>query len=491
MSQLLTVSRAARLAGVSRGAIQKKIKNGELPTFEGMVKPSDLLLSYPEARLEDNTVLERVMHIKNTAFAKRVQERVLPDAEVLAARLHELAQELVRIKHQKDQYAVVLKRLQHKFNEIEVGDKTDARNLLATIQAWFLEEVGHLQDQTYIPQPLLIKDSLLKVMAAHVLVQGSGHDFFVEGRDNLLESALRAGVALNYGCSDGSCGQCMAKVVSGQIKQMREPHYSLSSSEIERGYALMCCHTAVTDLVIQTRIANSPNEIPIQRLQAKTKVIAKPNASVAVLNLQTPPSHRFRFLAGQHARVVLASGQEEQLAIASCPCEDRHLQFHVPRMSRQDFSDHIFRELKIGDEVTINGPYGSYILREDTGHELLFIAYETGFAPIKSLMEHAMAVDPSESIHLYWYAHDAENHYMSNLCRAWSDALDNVHYTPLTISQFANIKFVDTFNAVGEKDINDFDVYISGPREFVDEVRKQLFALGLPEEQLFANVQKL
>ena len=52
MSRLLTLTRAARLAGVARGALQKKIISGELRTFEGMVAPVDLLRAYPQIRMD-------------------------------------------------------------------------------------------------------------------------------------------------------------------------------------------------------------------------------------------------------------------------------------------------------------------------------------------------------------------------------------------------------------------------------------------------------
>ncbi|HSJ96314.1 MAG TPA: ferredoxin, partial [Myxococcota bacterium] len=90
MPRYLTLSRAARLVGVRRGALQAKIRTGELAAFEGMVSEEDLLRAYPEAHLEDNAVLERLEAIKEAAFARRVRERVLPSAEVLMARLAEL-----------------------------------------------------------------------------------------------------------------------------------------------------------------------------------------------------------------------------------------------------------------------------------------------------------------------------------------------------------------------------------------------------------------
>ena len=94
MPRLLTLQRAARLVGVRRGALQSKIRSGELAAFEGMVAAEDLLRAYPQARLEDHSGLERFEAIKDSAFARRMRERLLPSAEALLARLGELSLEL-------------------------------------------------------------------------------------------------------------------------------------------------------------------------------------------------------------------------------------------------------------------------------------------------------------------------------------------------------------------------------------------------------------
>ena len=72
MSQLLTLTRAARLVGITRGVLQRRIKRGELATFEGMVTLEELLRAYPEAesRVADDAVLERLERIKDNALTK-------------------------------------------------------------------------------------------------------------------------------------------------------------------------------------------------------------------------------------------------------------------------------------------------------------------------------------------------------------------------------------------------------------------------------------
>ena len=81
------------------------------------------------------------------------------------------------------------------------------------------------------PRALRMQQDFLRIMTAHVQLMPSGHEFFVEGSDNLLEAALRAGLALDYGCSAGSCGKCKAKVLSGQVQKTRHSDYVLSAAE--------------------------------------------------------------------------------------------------------------------------------------------------------------------------------------------------------------------------------------------------------------------
>lgn len=71
MNRFLSVAKAARIAGVSRGTIQKEIRDGTLPTFEGKVSEHDLKTVYPEIKLEDEAVLERMARLQHNALFKQ------------------------------------------------------------------------------------------------------------------------------------------------------------------------------------------------------------------------------------------------------------------------------------------------------------------------------------------------------------------------------------------------------------------------------------
>ena len=81
--RLLSVARAARLAGVSRGEIQRRIRSGELRTFEGMVALSNLSSVYPVVALHEDAAVERVRRIQEGAVHKLQRTHALTRDELL------------------------------------------------------------------------------------------------------------------------------------------------------------------------------------------------------------------------------------------------------------------------------------------------------------------------------------------------------------------------------------------------------------------------
>lgn len=484
MSQLLALHRAARIVGVSRGELQKKIKVGALRSSEGLISTEDLLAAYPETKFQEDLIAEHFARLKDEAFAKRVREHVLPDKEVLAARLYEQSRELADVRNHLQRYHSVLVRMQERVQQM---GKTAGANdgALAALDDWLngqLEEVLN----TEAPDPLSVMDDYLRVVSAHVVLRPSGHEFFVEGSDTILEAALRAGLALNYGCSNGNCGLCKARVVSGQIQKVRHFDYVLSEAEKNMGYALMCCHAPVTDLTLEALEAAGPSDIPQQEIKTRVKSLQLLKDDLMLVHLQTPRTNRLRFLAGQ--RVTLSSDDTAaaEFGVASCPCDDRNLQFHVRNTPDNKFAERVFHGLKNGDTVTVRGPFGNFVLREDSPRPLLFIACDTGFAPIKSLIEHAMALDVAETMHLYWLSTFPSGHYQSNLCRSWTDALDNFHYTEVSVNSLAQDEIGSSLQTIADNEpaLAEFEVYVAGPEPFVTAARGWLIQRGLPEVQL-------
>ncbi len=498
MARYLTLSRAARLVGVSRGVLQKKIRSGGLSTFEGEVEIDELLRAYPDTRMEDNTMLERVERIMENALTKIVREGAAPlDAGTLAARVGSLSGELAQSRADADSYETLINDLQAFLKDL--AQRPDAGAGAQQVQAWLTAALA--ARQTPLPRPLMARDAFLRVMVANVKLSPSGHDFFVDGADSLLEAALHGGRALDYGCSDGSCGRCRARVVSGRTRQLWPQSYPLSKAEQAAGEVLMCCHTAVTDLVLEAVEAVEPTDIPPQSFEARIQSIEHSSAPMCILHLRTPRSHRLRFMAGQHVSLAMAGLPAERHPVASCPCDDRHLEFHLPLNAGSALAQHVAEAAGEGDTVALQGPMGEATLPEDMHGPLVFVAWDNGFAPVKGLIEHALALDLAESIHLYWVQSAAMPSSLENRCRAWADALDPFHYHPMALSAAQRTRLAEDSTGLMEAvlgevkdrlaadgdELEDVQLYLAGPAALTELAQRWLPRQGLEAVRLRVN----
>lgn len=481
MDHYLSLSRAAHLVGVKRGALQKRIQAGELITFEGMLFIDDLLKVYPQTQLEDNTMIERSAIIKDQAVGKYVHElSVLPSPEVLAARARKLSNELTDSQVLAKKYIAIAETLQSKLEQISNDDSK-----LFEINTWLNDAIKAPTYGDTTKDNLIASDTLLSLMTAHIRILPSGHDFFVEGTSNLLEAGLRSGLALNYACSNGNCGKCKARVVSGEVNKISSHDYVISDADKADGHILMCCNAAVTDVTLEAIEAGSANDIPQQSLTAKVKKLDTTRDDVALLHLKTPRTQRLRFLAGQYVSLGGIDYPVSEQSVSSCPCDDMNLHFQIPKIAGNDFSDFVFNQLQNGDDLNVNGPNGNFVLNENSHHSLTFIAWHTGFAPIRSLVEHAMALDVAETINFVWITEKDEDRYLDNLCRSWKDALDNFTYTTI-LADLNNSNAESTVNSIIENidELNQSDIYVAGNTTLLDNCTKVLKQKQFNLEQL-------
>ena len=346
-------------------------------------------------------------------------------------------------------------------------------------------------------------------MTHKVTVQPSGREFQVEDGEPVLEAALRAGVSLRYNCSNGTCGDCRARLLAGEVGEELPHDYVVRQAERDRGTVLLCSITAGSDLVIEAREASDAADIAPETVATTVHKLERPTDDVVVMELRTPRSQTLRFLAGQHATIRLDGLAPRNKSIASCPCNGRYLQFHVRQVSGDPFSELVFSGLKPRQKVEIEGPFGRFTLNETSRRPLIFLAYETGFASIKSLVEHAIALEKAQPMHMYWIARHDGDHYLANYCRSWQDALDDFHFallstdavpicetgrSVLSAQESSSLSPPERHMALAgaqviadHPDLSGFDVYASGPESILTAGKRLLLDHGLPEQRLFVD----
>lgn len=473
MTRYITLSKAARLVGVKRATLQKQIRQGELSTFEGMLDVSELLRAYPETRMEDNTMIERVERFMEQAFAKAMRhEAEAMDLHTLARRVSLLSQELAAAKSEIHRYSELLEQIKQRVADLSEGETTG-------FKSWFLQALeGRAETEEY-PEELLAKEAFLRIMAAHVRLLPSGHEFFAEGSANLLEAGLSAGIPLHYGCRDGSCGRCKARLISGELRATRDSRFDLTPAEREQGTVLLCCNTAVTDLVLEAPESGPGKAIRAQSITMAVRSVKRLGDAVTVVQVAVPRNERLEFLAGQYVRLRTADGTSGEFSLASCPCDDTKLEFHFLRGAAGLAEPSPFLALKPADPLTVEGPKGDFVLEADSDRAIITLAFDAGFAPIKGLIEHAIALDLVDAIELYWCDTGVTGHYLGNLCRSWSDALELFEYHPMDAERGASAveALTDSLLAV-HSDLSGYDIYAAGEPDQLEALHTALLAAG-------------
>lgn len=326
-------------------------------------------------------------------------------------------------------------------------------------------------------------------MSFQVRIEPSGHVFTALPEETLLEAALRSGINVTYNCSNGTCGDCKVRLLQGNVESSMPSDYHFTLQERNDNAILLCTNRALSDLVIQAEEARSPADIPLQHLTAKVAKVEKRSEHVRILQLRTPRTQVLRFMAGQHVCLKLPDVGSCDAAIASCPCNGMQLQFHIPERADDPFVDAVFEGLRVGRKLEVEGPFGDITLDDESPRPLLMLAMGTDFAPVKSLIEHAINLDLRQPVRLIWLASEAQEHYMENHCRSWSEALDDYRFVPLTMAGDEPDKEERAMllRSIDEQlqGLDTPDAYVAGTSLFREVSREHLLTMGLQSERIF------
>jgi len=491
MTQLLNVSRAARLAGVTRREIQQKIQSGELMTFEGDVQITDLLRVFPEINLDHDPTIEQLEQIKAHASPKFPwQQSDPPSVEILMRRLQSLSGLIVQTKAELDHHVELVKTVSDRLEKLGEDENLSeyAQQKITSLRQILMENQADGGLEPGDAAILFTKNMLLNIIAPNVQIIPSGHEFLAEGGDTVLAGAIRSGLNVKYGCNNTTCGGCKARVISGQVLETETPQYALSDHEKRMGYMLMCCNAAVTDLKIEAGETVSPNDLPHQSVESLIANIQPLSENTHLLRLKTPEGQNFRFFAGQRATLTLSDGTEHTLPVFSCPCDRENLQFvvryHVDNPAVKAF----FAGLKQGELVTVTGPEGDFVLHDGSSNPSLFITAGDGFVAVKSLIEHAISIDRIEAFHVTRISSPGSPVHYHNLCRSWQDALDNFTYQMPELNDGSGTDLSSILGKIGE--LTRFDAYVAGPGDFTERVANNLTKLGMQQDRISIEVTK-
>jgi CDP-4-dehydro-6-deoxyglucose reductase len=328
----------------------------------------------------------------------------------------------------------------------------------------------------------------------NVTVQPSGQHFEVEPGEAVLTAALRQGVMLPYGCKNGACGSCKGKIVSGAVDYGHYHARVLTEAERAHGKALFCQAKPLGELVIECRTIGAAKDIAVRLLPCRVQKLEKVADDVMLVQLKLPANERLQFLAGQYIDFLLKGGERRSFSMANPPHADEPIELHIRHVAGGNFTDHVFGKMKERDILRLEGPLGSFFLREDSAKPIVFVASGTGFAPIKSIIESAFHRQITRPMALYWGARRPKDLYLNQLPERWAQQHAHFRYVPVISEARAEdgwsgrSGFVHRAVMQDLPDLSAHQVYACGVPVMVDSARKDFIAqCQLPEDEFYAD----
>ena len=324
-------------------------------------------------------------------------------------------------------------------------------------------------------------------MSFTITLSPSGHQFQVEADETILDAAIRQDIGLPYGCRNGFCGSCIATLLSGEIEYPEgEPDKLLDASD---DACLPCQAVPASDVELKVKEIETPKEIEPRIMPVKVAKIDHLSDDVVRIYLKLPDEQRLQFMAGQYLDFILEDGRRRAFSVASAPHDDGFIELHIRHVDGGAFTDWAFTQMKEKTILRIEAPLGAFTLNEESDRPMLFIAGGTGFAPIKSQIEHAFHADINRPMELYWGVRAQPDLYLPDLPSQWAKEQDDFRFVPVLSEpeQDWNGRKGWVHEAVLEDHDNlaDYDIYMAGPPPMIKAARDTFRAAGVPDDQMY------
>ena len=329
-------------------------------------------------------------------------------------------------------------------------------------------------------------------MPFSVTIHPSEHQFYVEENESILDAAMRQNIDLPYGCRGGACGCCAGYIVKGEVYYDDEP-IALDDNMKANQQALFCMAKTKSDLEISIEEIEELSQIQIKTLGCHVSSKNKLCHDVISLQLSLDNNERLQYLAGQYIEFILEDGKHRAFSIANAPHKDNFLELHIRHVDGGIFTDFLFDSMPENSSLKMQGPLGSFYLREGRNRPIIMMGGGTGFGPIKAMIEHIEHVGFDQKIYLFMGVRALRDLYMNDMLTQWIANNPNLAFTPVLSDPMeednwnGEVGFVHQAVAKQFVDLSGFDIYMSGPPPMVNAAVDVFIQQKAKKESMFSD----
>ncbi len=315
----------------------------------------------------------------------------------------------------------------------------------------------------------------------------------VRAGETMLDAGLRAQLPMAFECRSGGCGVCRASVLAGEIDPGPYQPSALPDEARARGEVLLCCACALSDVEVEFEEGAALREQPLPVYAATVTRLQPLAPEVMLIELTLDDGHMITFEAGQYINILLEDEARRSYSFTEPSATTGKIALHVRRIPGGRFSGRVFETMRVGEQLSFEGPLGEFVLREPSERPLIFVAGATGFAPVKSLLEQAFRMGVRRPLYLYWGVRKRRDLYLPELPERWAREHANFTYVPVLSEPGPDDDWRGRTGLVHEAILADFPqladcaIYACGSVQMVEAVKPAFVAHGLPEDFCFSD----
>lgn len=325
-------------------------------------------------------------------------------------------------------------------------------------------------------------------MSHTVKFAGSEMEVACAADQTILDACIAAGLPMPYNCRSGECGECIAQVREGETEEMPGADPAVFT-DLDRadGRILTCMCFPRSDVALDIALRDGVAAPKIERVYAMVERIDWRGPNIAEIEVATPWALDFR--AGQYFDWLIPGiAPDRSFSAANRPGSET-IVFHVRLYPGGAVSSFVKERLGLGDVIEIEGPYGHFGLSENDWRPAIFVAGGTGMAPIRSVLDHAVAHGDRRPMRYFYGARTQTDLYCLDDMAGWAG--DTFSFIPALSDEPAGSGWSGARGLVTEvleREIGDAfgaEAYLCGPPAMIDAAIPILRAAGLDAHDIF------
>jgi CDP-4-dehydro-6-deoxyglucose reductase/ferredoxin-NAD(P)+ reductase (naphthalene dioxygenase ferredoxin-specific) len=292
--------------------------------------------------------------------------------------------------------------------------------------------------------------------------------------ETILDAALEAGIGYPFGCQSGNCGACKSHLLKGEVSMEGTSEFALSDEEKEGGVILACRAVPKSECEVAWLEEDDLVVHPRQVLATKVLSIDDATHDIKRVRLDVVSGGPFYFSAGQFASVTFETCAPRDYSMANVP-GDPVLEFHIRLGQAATTSAYVFDKLSVGDPVRVEGPFGASHLREAHRGPIIAVAGGSGMAPMKSIVERALALGMPQHIYFYFGVRTERDLYLHDHFADLAKKHPTLHFIPVLSESDDTDRRRGLVHEAVAADWDEFDgckAYVAGPPVMVEAATK-------------------